>query len=196
MKTFIKDLFLTKDSYSIFRIVIVSLTIAVLADFFYTNGTRVSGYILMILLCSFVLIDTINTYLNKKLELEKMKYVDLNYFNFNDVKGLDPLDAYIDVCLSSRLILIGYKEGAYITEAQEKDILRELLEEVSSNMGQLMKSKFELIYGVGHVDEVLANKCFIRVSLFVANNNKPRYTNVETDKAQLDKQLIDQMMMK
>lgn len=196
MKTFIKDLFFSKDSYSLFRILIVSLTIAVLADFFYNNGSRVSGYILMILLCSFILIDTINTYLNKKLELEKMKYVDLNYFNFNDVKGLDPLDAYIDTCLSNRLILIGYKEGAYITEAQEKDILRELLEEASSNMGKLMKSKFELIYGVGHVDEVLANKCFIRVSLFVANNNKPRYTNVETDKAQLDKQLIDQMMMK
>ena len=196
MKTFIKDLFFAKDSYSLFRILIVSLTIAVLADFFYNNGTKVSGYIMTILLSSFIFTDTINTYLNKKLELEKMKYVDLNYFNFNDIKGLDPLDAYIDTCLSSRLILIGYKEGAYITEAQEKDLLKELLEEVSSNMGQLMKSKFELIYGVGHVDEVLANKCFIRVSLFVANNNKPRYTNVDTNKAQLDKQLVDQMMMK
>ena len=59
-----------------------------------------------------------------------------------------------------------------------------------------MKAKFELIYGKGHVEEILANKCFIRVSLFVADQNKARYVETDMDKSKIDKQLIDQMLMK
>ena len=195
MKTFINELLFSKDSYPILKVFTALLLLLFFIDFI-SNGRRESSGIIIGLLFLLIILDIIRDYLDKKIQLEKFKYVDLDYFNFNGTKGVDPLDAYVDICMSNRLILMGYKEGSYITEVQEKEILKEVLEEVASNMGQLMKYKFELIYGVGHVDEVLANKCFIRVSLFVANNNKPRYSNNEIDKAKLEKQLVDHMMMK
>lgn len=196
MKTFIHELLYSKDHYLIIKVFIALLSLLFFVDFVTNNGRESSGYIIVSLLFLLIILDIVKDHLDKKIQLEQFKYVDLDYFNFNKTSGLDPLDAYIDICMSNRLILMGYKEGSYITEVQEKEILKEVLEEVASNMGQLMKSKFELIYGVGHVDEVLANKCFIRVSLFVANNNKPRYSNNEIDKAKLEKQLVDHMMMK
>lgn len=196
MKTFIHELLYSKDHYLIIKVFIALLSLLFFVDFVTNNGRESSGYIIVSLLFLLIILDIVKDHLDKKIQLEQFKYVDLDYFNFNKTNGLDPLDAYIDICMSNRLILMGYKEGSYITEVQEKEILKEVLEEVASNMGHLMKSKFELIYGVGHVDEVLANKCFIRVSLFVANNNKPRYSNSEIDKAKLEKQLVDHMMMK
>lgn len=196
MKTFIHELLYSKDHYLIIKVFIALLSLLFFVDFVTNNGRESSGYIIVSLLFLLIILDIVKDHLDKKIQLEQFKYVDLDYFNFNKTNGLDPLDAYIDICMSNRLVLMGYKEGSYITEVQEKEILKEVLEEVASNMGQLMKSKFELIYGVGHVDEVLANKCFIRVSLFVANNNKPRYSNNEIDKAKLEKQLVDHMMMK
>lgn len=196
MKTFIHELLYSKDHYLIIKVFIALLSLLFFVDFVSNNGRESSGYIIISLLFLLIILDIVKDHLDKKIQLEQFKYVDLDYFNFNKTNGLDPLDAYIDICMSNRLILMGYKEGSYITEVQEKEILKEVLEEVASNMGHLMKSKFELIYGVGHVDEVLANKCFIRVSLFVANNNKPRYSNSEIDKAKLEKQLVDHMMMK
>ena len=196
MKTFIHELLYSKDHYLIIKVFIALLSLLFFVDFVSNNGRESSGYIIVSLLFLLIILDIVKDHLDKKIQLEQFKYVDLDYFNFNKTNGLDPLDAYIDICMSNRLILMGYKEGSYITEVQEKEILKEVLEEVASNMGHLMKSKFELIYGVGHVDEVLANKCFIRVSLFVANNNKPRYSNSEIDKAKLEKQLVDHMMMK
>ena len=196
MKTFINELLFSKDNYLVIKVFIALLSLLFFVDFISNGRRESSGYIIIALLFLLITLDIIRDYIDKKIQLEKFKYVDLNYFNFNGTKGVDPLDAYIDICMSNRLVLMGYKEGSYITEVQEKEILKEVLEEVASNMGQLMKSKFELIYGVGHVDEVLANKCFIRVSLFVANNNKPRYSNNEIDKAKLEKQLVDHMMMK
>lgn len=196
MKTFIHELLYSKDHYLIIKVFIALLSLLFFVDFVTNNGRESSGYIIVSLLFLLIILDIVKDHLDKKIQLEQFKYVDLDYFNFNKTNGLDPLDAYIDICMSNRLILMGYKEGSYITEVQEKEILKEVLEEVASNMGHLMKSKFELIYGVGHVDEVLANKCFIKVSLFVANNNKPRYSNNEIDKAKLEKQLVDHMMMK
>lgn len=196
MKTFIHELLYSKDHYLIIKVFIALLSLLFFVDFVSNNGRESSGYIIVSLLFLLIILDIVKDHLDKKIQLEQFKYVDLDYFNFNKTNGLDPLDAYIDICMSNRLILMGYKEGSYITEVQEKEILKEVLEEVASNMGHLMKSKFELIYGIGHVDEVLANKCFIRVSLFVANNNKPRYSNNEIDKAKLEKQLVDHMMMK
>lgn len=196
MKTFINELLFSKDNYLVIKVFIALLSLLFFVDFISNGRRESSGIIIIGLLFLLIILDIIRDYLDKKIQLEKFKYVDLDYFNFNGIKGVDPLDAYVDICMSNRLVLMGYKEGSYITEVQEKEILKEVLEEVASNMGQLMKSKFELIYGVGHVDEVLANKCFIRVSLFVANNNKPRYSNNEIDKAKLEKQLVDHMMMK
>lgn len=131
-------------------------------------------------------------YLNHKAKMEKMRMIDIDYFNFDKNKGVDPIDAFIDDCFNRYLILYrGYKEGQYLTSKDEKQILKYLVEEVSSHLSPLMRDKLALYYG-DSLDDLLATKCFIRVSLYAASQKKSLYE--ETDNKQVNKLLKDMMI--
>lgn len=134
----------------------------------------------------------IKRYMNHKAKMDKMKLIDIDYFNFEKTKGVDPIDAFIDDCFNRYLILYrGYKEGQYLTNKDEKQILKYLVEEVSSHLSPLMRGKLALYYG-DSLDDLLATKCFIRVSLYAASQKKSLYE--ETDDKQINKLLKDMMI--
>lgn len=178
------------------RLAIFSALLYLITSIFLRHGDSIASMIVVSILIAVPIVAILDKYVEHRIELERMQELDINYFNTSKDRGVDPLDALVDRCLSNKLILIGFQAGNYVNNAQEQDLLREVLEEVSSSIGPLMKAKFELIYGKGHVEEILANKCFIRVSLFVADQNKARYVETDVDKSKIDKQLIDQMLMK
>jgi len=178
------------------RLAIFSALLYLITSIFLRHGDSIASMIVGSILIAVPIVAILDKYVEHRIELERMQELDINYFNTSKDKGVDPLDALVDRCLSNKLILTGFQAGNYVNNAQEQDLLREVLEEVSSSIGPLMKAKFELIYGKGHVEEILANKCFIRVSLFVADQNKARYVETDVDKSKIDKQLIDQMLMK
>jgi hypothetical protein len=178
------------------RLAIFSALLYLITSIFLRHGDSIASMIVVSILIAVPIVAILDKYVEHRIELERMQELDINYFNTSKDKGVDPLDALVDRCLSNKLILTGFQAGNYVNNAQEQDLLREVLEEVSSSIGPLMKAKFELIYGKGHVEEILANKCFIRVSLFVADQNKARYVETDVDKSKIDKQLIDQMLMK
>lgn len=178
------------------RLAIFSALLYLITSIFLRHGDSIASMIVVSILIAVPIVAILDKYVEHRIELEKMQELDINYFNTSKDQGVDPLDALVDRCLSNKLILTGFQAGNYVNNAQEQDLLREVLEEVSSSIGPLMKAKFELIYGKGHVEEILANKCFIRVSLFVADQNKARYVETDVDKSKIDKQLIDQMLMK
>ena len=178
------------------RLAIFSALLYLIASIFLRHGDSIASMIVVSILIAVPIVAILDKYVEHRIELERMQELDINYFNTSKDQGVDPLDALVDRCLSNKLILTGFQAGNYVNNAQEQDLLREVLEEVSSSIGPLMKAKFELIYGKGHVEEILANKCFIRVSLFVADQNKARYVETDVDKSKIDKQLIDQMLMK
>ena len=178
------------------RLAIFSALLYLITSIFLRHGDNIASMIVVFILIAVPIVAILDKYVEHRIELEKMQELDINYFNTSKDQGVDPLDALVDRCLSNKLILTGFQAGNYVNNAQEQDLLREVLEEVSSSIGPLMKAKFELIYGKGHVEEILANKCFIRVSLFVADQNKARYVETDVDKSKIDKQLIDQMLMK
>jgi len=178
------------------RLAIFSALLYLITSIFLRHGDSIASIIVVSILITVPIVAILDKYVEHRIELERMQELDINYFNTSKDQGVDPLDALVDRCLSNKLILTGFQAGNYVNNAQEQDLLREVLEEVSSSIGPLMKAKFELIYGKGHVEEILANKCFIRVSLFVADQNKARYVETDVDKSKIDKQLIDQMLMK
>lgn len=178
------------------RLAIFSALLYLITSIFLRHGDSIASMIVVSILIAVPIVAILDKYVEHRIELERMQELDINYFNTSKDQGVDPLDALVDRCLSNKLILTGFQAGNYVNNVQEQDLLREVLEEVSSSIGPLMKAKFELIYGKGHVEEILANKCFIRVSLFVADQNKARYVETDVDKSKIDKQLIDQMLMK
>ena len=178
------------------RLAIFSALLYLITSIFLRHGDSIASMIVVSILIAVPIVAILDKYVEHRIELERMQELDINYFNTSKDQGVDPLDALVDRCLSTKLILTGLQAGNYVDNAQEQDLLRAVLEEVSSSIGPLMKAKFELIYGKGHVEEILANKCFIRVSLFVADQNKARYVETDVDKSKIDKQLIDQMLMK
>jgi hypothetical protein len=178
------------------RLAIFSALLYLITSIFLRHGDSIASMIVVSILIAVPIVAILDKYVEHRIELERMQELDINYFNTSKDQGVDPLDALVDRCLSNKLILTGFQSGNYVNNVQEQDLLREVLEEVSSSIGPLMKAKFELIYGKGHVEEILANKCFIRVSLFVADQNKARYIETDMDKSKIDKQLIDQMLMK
>ena len=178
------------------RLAIFSVLLYLITSIFLRHGDSIASIIVVSILIAVPIVAILDKYVEHRIELERIQELDINYFNTSKDQGVDPLDALVDRCLSNKLILTGFQAGNYVNNAQEQDLLREVLEEVSSSIGPLMKAKFELIYGKGHVEEILANKCFIRVSLFVADQKKARYVETDGDKSKIDKQLIDQMLMK
>lgn len=109
---------------------------------------------------------------------------ELNYLNSIDFKLLDDaedslssiLDRFITDCFNRDVIFFrGIKDKEYINSKDEKEILDNLMNSVISNISPLLRKKIDLYYGEGQSDIIIGRKCFVIVSLFVANNNKAIY---------------------
>ena len=136
---------------------------------------------------------------NHKKSCDQMQLIDINFFN-NQREFDGPLDSFIDMCFNEVLVLSrGWKEGQYITKKEEDQIMRDLIDMMARSMGPIMKKKLELYYGPEQVDSALARKCFIKVSLYVANNNKILYVDTQkkskNSSSHLDDMLRDAMMI-
>ena len=82
-----------------------------------------------------------------------------------------------------------------VLQEEEKIILKELMDMVAKNMGKPFKTKLELYYGIGHIEDLLAQKCYIRVAMYVADANKNIYADDNGEKDKLTKEVMKQMMM-
>ena len=134
--------------------------------------------------------------LTHKIENDKLKSIDLHYFEHAKNNLEDPLDGYVDMCINEYMILYrGYKDHTFIKKDEEALMRKEILDIMASNMSPLMKAKFELYYGKGRVENLLARKCFIRVSLYVAENNKVLYEESEPRKMKDIDQMFKDVLM-
>lgn len=134
--------------------------------------------------------------LNHKKEHDELTSLDIHYFETASKNLEDPLDGYIDTCINEYMLIYqGYKDTEYINSEMEKEIRKEVLELVASNIGPLMKKKFEMYYGHGRVEAILARKCFLRISLYVANVNKTLHQSAGKDEEEAMNRLFRDAMM-
>ena len=126
--------------------------------------------------CSLYIMTLLRELLNHKINIDTINQVDLHYFETANKNLEDPLDGYIDLCIQEYMLLYrGYKAQQYITEKEEANIRKEVLDIIASTMSDLMRKKFELYYGTNRLPAILARKCFIKISLMIADNNKVLY---------------------
>ena len=135
--------------------------------------------------------------LDHKKEKDDLDSIDLSYFQTADKDLEDPLDGYVDMCINEYMLLNrGYQNESYIKEKEEAEIRKGVIELLATNMGPSIKKKFELYYGNGQVESILARKCFIRIALYVANINKNTYVDPATESKEIDNLFRDSMIMK
>lgn len=113
-------------------------------------------------------------------EKETSDKTDLQFYVDHIVSKQDILDEYVDKCFDNVLILTrGFLDNTYIRAVEEKQIREDLLNELAKNLSPSIKDRLEYYYGKDRVAELLAEKAYIKVSLFVADKNKVIYKNNE-----------------
>ena len=156
-------------------------------------------YIIPIAISGFLVYSStlLRELLDNKKEKDSLDSIDLSYFQIADKNLEDPLDGYVDMCINEYMLLNrGYQNESYIKEKEEAEIRKGVIELLATNMGPSIKKKFELYYGPGQVESILARKCFIRIALYVANVNKNTYIDPTTESKEIDNLFRDSMIMK
>ena len=64
----------------------------------------------------------------------------------------------------------------YVNEKLENMLRDELLNSVIKNMSPYIRTKLDYYYGKGSTDIIIGRKCFIKVAMFAATNNKTIYS--------------------
>lgn len=108
-------------------------------------------------------------------EYDKLQDIDFKLLGAGEESLSAILDQFIADCFNRDVIFFrGIKDKEYINDKDEKEMLNTLLNSVASGLSPILRDKLALYYG-NQLDSILARKCFITVSLFVANNNKNIY---------------------
>ena len=109
-------------------------------------------------------------------EMDYLKIIDFKLLDDTENGLSSILDKYINDCFNRDVVFFrGIKDKEYINTKDEKDMLDTLMNSAISNISPLLRKKIDLYYGEGQSDIIIGRKCFIVVSLFVANNNKAIY---------------------
>lgn len=109
-------------------------------------------------------------------EMDYLKLIDFKLLDDTENGLSSILDKHISECFNRDVVFFrGIKDKEYINTKDEKEMLDTLMNSAVSNISPLLRKKIDLYYGEGQSDIIIGRKCFIVVSLFVANNNKAIY---------------------
>lgn len=141
---------------------------------------------------SIYILHLLTLYTKHTIEKESIELLDFNYFKDKADESEDVLDGFINECFTRYLVLFrAYKDMEYINEKEEMIMRKELLDMIVSSLSPLFLKKMRLYYG-SNVETILSQKAFIKVTLFVANNNKQ--INMEQNSSnQVQKESIDKI---
>lgn len=110
-------------------------------------------------------------------EKNNVDNIDLEFYVKNINSKVDILDNYIEKCFDNVLILTrGYLENpVYIRTKEEEQLRKDLLDEVAKNLSPILIKKLKLYYG-DSIYDIITEKVYIRVTMYVANCNKNIYS--------------------
>ena len=123
----------------------------------------------------------LNSYLEYKKEKETIDSIDLsligNSLEREDVMNkrsvYDILSEYVtNTFENSVLVYHNIKPGDIINTQLEDLLLKELLENMVSNISPIVRRKFELYVGDDQVDIIMGRLAFLTVSIYAANSKK------------------------
>ena len=95
-----------------------------------------------------------------------------------EVKSLESVNNLIDTLITSefesyRIMYLEHKQD-YINREYEKKILHEVIDKVSDRISISIMNNIALYYDSDSISDIIAEKVYLLVSLYVAENNRIR----------------------
>lgn len=95
-----------------------------------------------------------------------------------EVKSLESLNSLIDTLITSefesyRIMYLDHRQD-YINRESEKKILHEVIDKVSDRISVSIMNNIALYYDPDSISDIIAEKVYLLVSLYVAENNRIR----------------------
>lgn len=128
----------------------------------------------IILGLSIYIMNLIYRYYKHKTYIDVLDRVDLEDLEKTllSKNGDTLLDLIIEDCFSRNLVLYhSYSLKGYINSTEERKILENLLDSIALYLSPDVKKKLQLYYG-SSLENILTEKCLIRVSVYAADHNK------------------------
>lgn len=114
---------------------------------------------------------------NEYREQKIIDSIDIFKIGMDDDSLSNLIDSYIDDCFTRDVLFFrGINSNVYVNEKLENELRNELLNSVVNNMSPYVRTKLDYYYGKGRTDIIIGRKCFIKVAMFAATNNKTIYS--------------------
>lgn len=117
------------------------------------------------------LIVVLDTYLTTK---NRIKRYEVNVTTPNDGEALKSLDDLINNTIAEYYALnIGYRSTKGINSKMEEEMQKNIAELVGTRISDTLIDKLTFYYDRDSLDQIIANKCFIKVTDFIIAQNRP-----------------------
>lgn len=116
------------------------------------------------------LIIVLDEYLKEKNDIRRF---EVNVTTPNDGEALKSLDDLINNTIAEYYALnIGYRNKG-INSKMEEDMQKEITKLVGERISSTLLDKLTFYYDRNTIDQIIANKCYIKITDFVISENRP-----------------------
>ena len=116
------------------------------------------------------LIIVLDEYLKEKNDIRRF---EVNVTTPNDGEALKSLDDLINNTIAEYYALnIGYRNKG-INSKMEEDMQKEITKLVGERISSTLLHKLTFYYDRNTIDQIIANKCYIKITDFVISENRP-----------------------
>ena len=141
--------------------------------------------------CIIYITILIKQYIKNKIEQENIKSIDLDrvgsIIEGSDKKSiLDIINDHVENCFDRDVLFFNViDKDDYITSEVERSLLNELLDSALINMSNEVRIKLSQYVGSDNLTHLIARRCMMVVTIFVANHNKNIYQRTKENKIEL-----------
>ena len=187
IQTYYKTLIQKKDNFiltlmtfaSVYPGWVILCTMMIIFPFNDLISISISGAIIYLAVLS-------KQYIKHKIEQETLNNIDMDRFGNsaeNKKSVLDIINDYIENCFDRDVLFFNIvNNDDYIDTETERRLLNELLDSALINMSDKMRLKLAIYVTDESLTRIIARRCMMVVTIFVANHNKNIYQRTNEEK--------------
>jgi len=135
---------------------------------------------------------SIRQYVRNKIEQETLNNIDLDRWGdytegSNKKTIMDIIGEYVESCFDRDVLFFNViNHDDYIDTETERQLLNELLDSALVNMSDQIRSKLALYTGSENLTRLIARRCMMTITIYVANHNKNIYQRISEDNRKVE----------
>ena len=135
---------------------------------------------------------SIRQYIRNKIEQETLNNIDLDRWGdytegINKKNIMDIIGEYVESCFDRDVLFFNViNHDDYIDTETERQLLNELLDSALVNMSDQIRSKLALYTGTENLTRLIARRCMMTITIYVANHNKNIYQRISEDNRKIE----------